>query len=90
MSALSRLQDYLARPQFQRNANGVAALAWLALVPIALTAGWLKSVVFVSAISIYANAAGHIGAWQAAQVACKQDEDADVQEVIDKLDEQNP
>lgn len=85
---MNRVQDYLASPQFQRTANGIAALAWLALVPIALVAGWLKSVVFVSAISIYANAAGHIGAWQAAQVACKQDEDADVQDVLDKLDGQ--
>jgi hypothetical protein len=77
----------VARPQVQRSAHGVAALAWLALIPIALVFGWLESVVFVSAISLYANVVGHFSAWQAARVEAHQAEDADVQEVLDEVRE---
>jgi hypothetical protein len=37
------------------------------MVPVALVTGWVESLVFVSACSIYANAVGHFGAWQAAR-----------------------
>lgn len=48
-----------------RRVNLGLALAWLAVIPIALFAGWLRSVIFVSAISLYANVASHIAAWRA-------------------------
>lgn len=38
---------------------------WLAMIPLAYFEGWLKSVVFVSAISLYANVASHLAAWRA-------------------------
>jgi hypothetical protein len=40
---------------------------WVAMVPIALVTGWVKSIVFISACSIYANAASHFAAWLAAK-----------------------
>lgn len=40
---------------------------WLAMVPVALMTGWVESLVFISACSIYANAVGHFGAWQASR-----------------------
>lgn len=45
--------------------NMVASLCWLLLIPLAFYAGWLKSVTFVSSISIYANVASHLAAWRA-------------------------
>jgi hypothetical protein len=41
--------------------------AWFAVVPVALVTGWVESIVFISACSIYANAASHFSAWQAAR-----------------------
>jgi hypothetical protein len=48
-----------------RTFNAIATGVWLALIPLALVLGWLKSVTFVSAISIYANVAAHLAAWRA-------------------------
>lgn len=38
---------------------------WLAVVPVSLVTGWVESIVFVSACSIYANAIAHWSAFQA-------------------------
>lgn len=48
-----------------RRANLAFTIGWLAVIPVALEAGWLRSVVFVSAISLYANVASHLAAWRA-------------------------
>lgn len=62
-----------------RKANGLrhlhAALTvlWLSMVPTAVITGWLWSIAFVSACSIYANAAAHAGAWQAARAETEND-----------------
>jgi hypothetical protein len=45
--------------------NLAAAVAWLVMVPISIETGWIYSVAFISAISIYANFANHIAAWRA-------------------------
>jgi hypothetical protein len=50
-----------------RYAHGTLAIAWLAMVPVALATGWVSSLIFISACSIYANAVGHFSAWQAAR-----------------------
>jgi hypothetical protein len=47
-----------------RHLHAALTFLWLAMVPIALVAGWVESIVFISACSIYANAAAHFGAWQ--------------------------
>lgn len=48
-----------------RRANMWLTLAWIAVIPVAIVAGWFKSLAFISAISIYANVAGHLAAWRA-------------------------
>lgn len=50
-----------------RKAHGIATLAWLLMVPVSIVTGWLFSVAFVAACSIYANAVGHAAAWQASR-----------------------
>jgi hypothetical protein len=54
--------------------------------------GWVKSVVYVSALSLWALVSGHWSAWQAARVEVNQDLEAkkrskeDVaQDVVDKI-----
>lgn len=55
-----------------KRVHALLTITWLALVPIALATGWISSIIFVSACSIYANAVGHFSAWQ----ACKAEEAA--------------
>jgi len=79
-------------PVFMRRVNGWLALFWIAMIPISLETGWVKSVVYVSALSLWALVSGHWSAWQAARVEVNQDLDAkkrskeDVaQDVVDKI-----
>lgn len=48
-----------------RGANLVLAAAWALMIPIAVMTGWIYSIAFISAASIYANFASHIAAWRA-------------------------
>jgi hypothetical protein len=50
-----------------RYAHGTLTVVWLVMVPVALATGWISSLIFISACSIYANAVGHFSAWQAAR-----------------------
>jgi hypothetical protein len=70
-------------PVFMRRVNGWLTVVWLIMVPVAITTGWIYSIAFISAISIYANVAGHLAAWQASRVETVQDQDANVQDVLD-------
>lgn len=48
-------------------------LFWIVMVPISLALGWLESVTYVSALSLWALVSGHWSAWQAARTEVKQD-----------------
>lgn len=50
-----------------RHVHAVLTIGWAIAIPVALATGWIRSLVFISAISIYANLAGHFSAWQAAR-----------------------
>ena len=74
-------------PVFMRRVNGWLTLLWIAMIPISLVMGWLDSVGYVSALSLWALVSGHLAAWQAARVEVVQDEDANVQDVLDAIRE---
>jgi len=59
-------------PVFMRRVNGWLAIFWIAMIPPSLYFGWVKSVVYVSALSIWALVSGHWSAWQAARVEVEQ------------------
>jgi hypothetical protein len=50
-----------------KHAHLILTVLWFAMVPVAIATGWIGSLVFISACSIYANAAAHFGAWQASR-----------------------
>jgi hypothetical protein len=58
-----------------RRVNGWLTIFWVAMIPIAYEAGWLTSVTFVSALSLWALVSGHWSAWQAARVEVTQREE---------------
>jgi hypothetical protein len=62
-------------PVFMRRVNGWLAVFWVAMIPVSYELGWLKSVVYVSALSLWALVSGHWSAWQAARVEVEQDRD---------------
>jgi hypothetical protein len=63
-------------PVFMRRVNGWLAVFWIAMIPVSMWRGWLNSVVYVSALSLWALVSGHWSAWQAARVEVRQHEDA--------------
>lgn len=77
-------------PVFMRRVNGWLTVFWLIMIPVSLATRWVNSVIYVSALSLWALVSGHWSAWQAArvEVAQKQQEaaNADVaQDVVRRI-----
>jgi hypothetical protein len=79
-------------PVFMRRVNGWLTIFWVVMIPISAWAGWLHSVAFVSALSLWALVSGHWSAWQAARVEVTQQAEAEKREenpieerVVDQL-----
>ncbi len=62
-----------------RRVNGWLTVFWLVMIPISFTMHWLSSVVYVSALSLWALVAGHWSSWQAARVEVAQQREAEKQ-----------
>lgn len=61
-------------PVFMRRVNGWLAVFWVLMIPVSIVTGWVNSVVYVSALSLWALVSGHWSAWQAARVEVHQQE----------------
>lgn len=79
-------------PVFMRRLNGWLTLLWIAMIPVSYAMGWLKSVTYVSALSLWALVSGHWSTWQAARVEVTQKREADEhsqhpveEKVVDKI-----
>ena len=82
-------------PVFMRRINGWLTVFWIVMIPISVATGWVRSVVYVSALSLWALVSGHWAAWQAARVEVAQQAAAAKQEnrdiagrVVDRLVEE--
>lgn len=64
----------LINPKHLKNLHLGLTVLWALMIPVALITGWIESIVFISAISIYANFAGHFSSWQAARAEQVMDE----------------
>src|SRR5580765_869090 len=64
-------------PTFMRKLNGWLTIFWVAMIPVSLAMGWLKSVTYVSALSLWALVSGHWSTWQAARVEVTQQREAE-------------
>jgi membrane protein CcdC involved in cytochrome C biogenesis len=79
-------------PVFMRRVNGWFTILWVVMIPVSLVTGWISSVSYVAALSLWALVSGHWSAWQAARVeVTQQAEEAErqanpmEQRVVDKL-----
>jgi hypothetical protein len=60
-------------PVFMRRVNGWFVIIWIGMIPLSWMLGWLHSVAYVSALSLWALVSGHWSAWQAARVEVEQE-----------------
>ena len=63
-------------PVFMRRVNGWLTVFWVVMIPVSVATGWVRSVVYVSALSLWALVSGHWAAWQAARVEVEQQREA--------------
>ena len=62
-------------PVFMRKVNGWLTIFWVVMIPVSLATGWVNSVTYVSALSLWALVSGHWSTWQAARVEVNQEAD---------------
>jgi len=67
-------------PVFMRRVNGWLTIFWLVMIPVSIVTGWIDSVTYVAALSLWALVSGHWSAWQAARVEVKQDQQQEEQQ----------
>lgn len=65
----------LGSPLFLRRINGWLTIFWVVMVPVSIETGWVNSVAYVSALSLWALVSGHWAAWQAARVEVEQEKE---------------
>ena len=75
-----------------RRVNGWFTIFWIMMIPVSVATGWVNSVTYVSALSLWALVTGHWSTWQAARVEVTQQREADERErnpvedrVVDKI-----
>ncbi len=79
-------------PVFMRRVNGWLTVFWIVMIPISVATGWVHSVTYISALSLWALVSGHWSAWQAARVEVEQQREVEEMEahpteerVVEKL-----
>ena len=59
-------------PVFMRRVNGWLTIFWIVMIPVSIATGWIHSVAYISALSLWALVSGHWSGWQAARVEVAQ------------------
>lgn len=72
-------------PLFMRRVNGWLTILWIVMIPVSIATGWVTSVTYVSALSLWALVSGHWSAWQAARVEVNQQQEDIAREVVQRL-----
>jgi hypothetical protein len=74
-------------PVFMRRVNGWLTIFWIVMIPVSLATGWINSITYVAALSLWALVSGHWAAWQAARVEVTQAQEAKAQDKADPAGE---
>lgn len=70
-------------PLLMRRVNGWLTIFWIAMIPVSILTGWINSVTYVAALSLWALVSGHWSAWQGARVEVEQTKEAEMREKED-------
>ena len=63
-----------------RALNDWLTIFWIVMIPVSIFTGWISSVTYVAALSLWALVSGHWSAWQAARVEVEQAKEAQKRE----------
>ena len=63
-----------------RRVNGWLTVFWIVMIPVSIATGWVSSVQYVSALSLWALVSGHWSAWHAARVEVEQQREYEEQQ----------
>ena len=74
-------------PVFMRRVNGWLTWFWIVMIPLSIVTGWIHSLTYIAALSLWALVSGHWSAWQAARTEVKQEEDEKRREQEDIADD---
>jgi hypothetical protein len=77
---MSWIQD----PAKFRKLNGWMTIFWIVMIPVSIVTGWVQTVEYVAALSIYALVTGHLSTWQAARVEERQEKD-DTEQLVHEI-----
>ena len=72
-------------PRLMQRAQGWLTIFWVLMIPASLVTGWVKSVTFVSALSLWALVASHGAWWAAASVEVRQAEEDVAGDVVEQI-----
>lgn len=78
------LGEKLAAPKAMRRFHGWATIFWLVMIPVSIHFGWIFSIAYVSALTVYDTVLGHFSSWQSAR-AEEAALEADNTEVIEEI-----
>ena len=96
MSAMKSLWASIqGDPVFMRRVNGWLTIFWVVMIPVSIATGWISSVTYVAALSLWALVSGHWSAWQAARVevvqaaeATKREKEDVAKDVVERMIEE--
>jgi hypothetical protein len=86
MNLVRSLWASVQGPTSMRRLNGWATILWIVMIPVSIATGWINSVTYVAVLSLWALVSGHWAAWASARVEVRQDEDANVSDVLDSVE----
>lgn len=80
------MKDLILNPKKFMILNAVLTVFWILMVPVSILMGWVSTVEYVAALSIYALVAAHLSTYAAARTEVLQtDADAKLQEAVQRL-----
>ena len=89
--SMSFLTSLVLNPKRFMKLNAIMTVFWIVMVPVSILFGWVDSVAYVSALSIYALVASHLSTYAAARTEVLQSEaDQTLQEAVQRLRKIDP
>lgn len=80
------MKDLVLNPKKFMVLNAVMTVFWIVMVPVSIITGWVGTVEYVAALSIYALVAAHLSTYAAARTEVLQtDADAKLHEAVQRL-----
>jgi hypothetical protein len=85
------VKDLILDPKKFMVLNAVLTVFWIIMVPISILTGWVSTVEYVAALSIYALVAAHLSTYAAARTEVMQSEsDERLHYAVQKLKKLDP